>query len=59
MTRCIDNVDLVVPVLDGTVLGIDRNPAFTLKRIAVHDQIADLGVVLEYVALFQKSIHQR
>ena len=58
MAGRIDDVDLDAFVDDGTVLGIDRDPALPLQIIAVHDTVHDLLIGAEDIALTKEGIHQ-
>ena len=58
MSGRIDDVDLVVFVIDGTVLGIDRNTPFPLQIIGIHDLGNDLFMFSKHMRLRQKSIDQ-
>jgi len=58
VTRRIDDVDPHTLVGDGGVLGQDGDPALPLKRVGVHDQLTNLLVGAEDLALFQQSVDQ-
>ena len=59
MPRRIDDVDLVVLIIDGTVLGIDGDASFSFQIVRVHYLFDYFIVFPEDVGLCQKSIHQR
>ena len=56
--RRVDDIDPDTLVGHGGVLGQDGDAALPLQGIGVHDQLADLLVGVENVALFQQSIDQ-
>jgi len=47
-----------VAVLDGAVLGENRNAAFALKVVTVHDTFSDLLVFTEGARLAEELINQ-
>ena len=59
VTRGVHDVDLVVLVHDGAVLGINRDPALPLYGVAVHHAVHHLLVLPEHMGLCQESVHQR
>ena len=58
VSRGVHDVDFVILVHDGTVLGINGNSTFSFDGIAVHDAIHHLLVVSKYVRLRQKCVYQ-
>ena len=54
----IDDVDQMSVVLDGRVLGQDRDAALALEVVGVEDALGDLLVVAEDVALPQHRVDQ-
>ena len=59
MTRRVDDVDLVPPMVYRQVLREDGNSAFPFQVVAVHDPFRDCLVLTEYPGVFQHGIHQR
>ena len=55
----VDDVDLDAAIHDRRVLGQDRDAALALQVVRVHDQLADLLVLAEDVALLEQAVHQR
>ncbi len=56
--RRIDDVDLDAAIDDGGVLGEDGDAALALQLVGVHDQLADLLVLAEDLALLEQTVHQ-
>ena len=59
MPRSIDDVDLIIFILNGTVFGVDRNAPLTFERVAVHDTVDNFFVILENMRLLEERIDQR
>ena len=55
----IDNVDLVVLVCEGRILGEDGDPLLPLQVVGVHDPFGDLLVVPEDTGLSQYCVDKR
>ena len=58
MARGVYDVDFIVAVADGHILGEDGDAALTLKVIVVKNQFARLLVVAEEFGLVQHAVHQ-
>ena len=54
----VDDVDLGALVLDGDVLGEDRDAAFPFLVVAVHDQFAGVLVIAEELSGEEHFVHQ-
>ena len=59
MARRVDDVDQQVVVVDGRVLGQDRDAALALEIVAVHRALGDPLVGAERAALMQQRVDQR
>ena len=59
VARRVDDVDLVVVVVEGGVLGKNRNAALFLQVVRVHDALGDGLVGAEGAALAQHGVDQR
>ena len=59
MARRVDDVDQEVVVVDGGVLGQDRDAALALELVAVHGALGDALVGAERAALVQQRVDQR
>jgi|AntAceMinimDraft_5_1070358.scaffolds.fasta_scaffold82152_1 hypothetical protein len=55
----VHDVDLGALVVDGRVLGQNRNPALALLVVAVHHALAHILVGAEHVRLLQHGVHER
>ena len=59
MARRVHDIDLHAVVMQGCVLGHDRDPALALEVDVVHDPFLDAFVVAEGAALAQERVHKR
>ena len=59
VARGVDDVDQDVAVVDGGVLGQDRDAALALELVAVHGALGDALVGAERAALVQQRVDQR
>ena len=55
----VDQVDLHALVVQGDVLGQDRDAAFALQVVRVEDALADQLVGAEFAALAEQAVDQR
>ena len=55
----VHDVDLHAVVVQGRVLGHDRDPALALEVDVVHDALLDAFVVAEGAALAEQRVHER
>ena len=58
VARCVHDVDLVVFVHYGAVLGIDGDAALSFDGVGVHHAVHYLLVISEYMRLCEQRIHQ-
>ena len=59
MARRIDDVDLVVAIADGRILGHDRDAAFTFEVHRIHHAVDDRLVFTMSARLLQHGIDKR
>jgi hypothetical protein len=59
MAGCIDDVDLDIVMVDGTILGINGDAAFAFERVTVHDLLHDFFIFAKHVGLREKSVDKR
>ena len=58
MSGGVDDIDLHIFVIDGCILGKNRDSAFPFERIAVHDAILNLLIFTENTALLEHLIDE-
>ncbi len=59
MTRCVHDVDLGVVVVNGSILGEDRDATLFFKIVGIHDSLRNRFVGAESAGLAQHRVHQR
>jgi len=59
MARCVNDIDLVIAMSDGEVLGENRDSAFLFKVIGIHDSLDHLLIIPEGASLPQHVIDER
>ena len=59
MAGSVDDVDLGIAVLNGDVLGKDRDAALALLVVAVEHALFDLLVAAEHIGRVQKAVDER
>ena len=59
MARRIHDINQQILVVDGGVLGENRDAAFALELVAVHGALGDAFVRPEHAALVQEGIDER
>ena len=60
MARCVDNIDTVIAMRDGSYLGSNSNTPFALLITTVHDErLLHLGLVIaKCLGLLEQTIDQ-
>jgi hypothetical protein len=58
MSWSIYDIDLVVTVLDGSILGIDGDTTLLFLIVGIHDRSTDIFVLTERVGLLQEGIDE-
>ncbi|CDA98224.1 putative uncharacterized protein [Lachnospiraceae bacterium CAG:215] len=58
MSRCVDDVDLCSFVKNCGIFREDRDSAFSLNIVGIHDTFRNFLILAEYTALFEQFIDQ-
>ena len=58
MSWSIYDIDLVVTILDGCILRVDRDSSFLFLVVGVHDRSTDILILTECVGLLEEGIDE-